>query len=236
MIFKNKSRYKPLYKKFIRLRKNVQNKKKLNLRLLRKKKWRLLNIFLKRQSRKRKKNFRSYNINSFSIRKYGASLRRKFLFNLLNKQRISLFYGSIKNSSLKKLVVSFKFLKKKKLYFIKILERRLAAVLYRSGFTKSFRESRLFINHGHVLVNGKTIFKSNYILKKGDTVKLSCKLHTKIRYNVLSHNVWPYPTNNLIVNFKTFHIIIFNESSINELYNKFPCFLDINNLRNYYYK
>ena len=115
MIFKNKSRYKPLYKKFIRLRKNVQNKKKLNLRLLRKKKWRLLNIFLKRQSRKRKKNFRSYNINSFSIRKYGASLRRKFLFNLLNKQRISLFYGSIKNSSLKKLVVSLKLKKKKKL-------------------------------------------------------------------------------------------------------------------------
>ena len=35
---KNKSRYKPFYKKFIRLRKNVQNKKKVSLGFFKKKK------------------------------------------------------------------------------------------------------------------------------------------------------------------------------------------------------
>ena len=37
MLIKTKSRYKPIYKKFIRIRKNVQNKKKLTLGFLKKK-------------------------------------------------------------------------------------------------------------------------------------------------------------------------------------------------------
>lgn len=38
MVIKSKSRYKPLYKKFIRLRKNIQNKKKVTLGFFKKKK------------------------------------------------------------------------------------------------------------------------------------------------------------------------------------------------------
>lgn len=38
MLIKIKSRYKPVYKKFIRLRKNVQNKKKVSLGFFKKKK------------------------------------------------------------------------------------------------------------------------------------------------------------------------------------------------------
>ena len=93
------------------------------------------------------------------------------------------------------MVVSFKFLKKKKLYFIEILERRLDSVLYRSCFTKSFRESRLFINHGHVLVNGKTIFKSNYILKKGDTVVYESTVYPGVTRNVCIPQLLPKKKN-----------------------------------------
>ena len=237
MINKSISRYKPIYKKFIRLRKNVQNKKKVNLRLFRKKKWRLLNIFLRRQLYRRKKNFRSYDLDSYVLRKYGSNLKRKFLMSLLNKQRISLFYGLLKNKSLKKTVnlsKSVKFKIKNKYSFIEIFERRLDSVLYRTHFTKSFRESRSFIKHGHVSINGKKKLKSNYLLRQGDKITLSFKLYPVIRYNILSCNIWPLPSNNLVINYKTFQILFLTTLDFKSTFNTFPCFLDTHSLSRYY--
>jgi len=74
----NYTKYKPLYKKFIRLRKNVQNRTKLNLGLLKKKKWNLLNNYLRRLGRRRKKNFRLYNLDSYHIKKYGSFFKKNF--------------------------------------------------------------------------------------------------------------------------------------------------------------
>ena len=78
MSIKTASRYKPLYKKFIRLRKNVQNKRKVSLGFFRKKKWKKLNQFLRTQTYRRKKNFRAYDITTYHIRKYGSKLKKKF--------------------------------------------------------------------------------------------------------------------------------------------------------------
>ena len=102
----NYTKYKPLYKKFIRLRKNVQNRTKLNLGLLKKKKWNPLNNYLRRLSRRRKKNFRLYNLDSYHIRRYGSFFKKKFLLDLLSKQRLSLFYGNLTTFYLKKLISS----------------------------------------------------------------------------------------------------------------------------------
>ena len=41
---------------------------------------------------------------NYHIRKYGSKFKRNFLINLLNKQGFSLFYGSMKNKYLKKIV------------------------------------------------------------------------------------------------------------------------------------
>merc|ERR1712177_176991 len=96
VLIKIKSRHKPLYKKFIRLRKNIQNKKKVSLGFFKRKKWKNLNKFLRRQTLRRKKNFRAYDLTSHNIKKYGSKFKKRFLMNLLNKQSFSLFYGSIK--------------------------------------------------------------------------------------------------------------------------------------------
>lgn len=239
MLNKTKSRYKPIYKKFIRIRKNVQNKKKLTLGFLKKKKWKNLNKFLRRQTLRRKKNFRVYDLTNYHIRKYGSKFKRNFLMNLLNKQGFSLFYGSMKNKYLKKIVsiLKTKSSKKKihKVYLlINMIESRLDTVLYRSHFTKSMRESKLFISHGNISVNNRIIFDSNYITNKGDTIATSSKIKSVVRYNVLSSNIWPIPPENFIINYKIFSICIIGESYINNLCNKFPYHISLWKIINYY--
>ena len=55
---------------------------------------------------------------------------------------------------------------------INLLERRLDAVVYRMKFVPTIFAARQFVNHGHVLVNGKRVNISSYRLKDGDTVEV----------------------------------------------------------------
>ena len=40
--------------------------------------------------------------------------------------------------------------------FLTLLETRLDNIVYRLGFTKTRQAARQFVNHGHLLVNGKS--------------------------------------------------------------------------------
>ena len=54
-----------------------------------------------------------------------------------------------------------------------LLERRLDNVAFKLGFGSSRRQARQFINHGHVLVNGKRVSIPSYIISTGDVVELA---------------------------------------------------------------
>lgn len=54
---------------------------------------------------------------------------------------------------------------------LKILERRLDNVIYRSGFAASRAAARQWVRHGHVHVNGRKINVPNYQVKPGDTLR-----------------------------------------------------------------
>ena len=54
---------------------------------------------------------------------------------------------------------------------IGLLERRLDAVVYRAKFVPTVFAARQFVNHGHVLVNGKKVDIPSYSVKEGDIVK-----------------------------------------------------------------
>src|SRR5690606_36221678 len=58
---------------------------------------------------------------------------------------------------------------------IGLLERRLDAIVYRAKFVPTVFASRQFINHGHVLVNGKRVNIPSYLLKDGDVVEVKPK-------------------------------------------------------------
>ena len=53
-----------------------------------------------------------------------------------------------------------------------LLERRLDAFVYRAKFVATMFAARQFVNHGHVLVNGKKANVPSYRLKEGDVVEV----------------------------------------------------------------
>jgi small subunit ribosomal protein S4 len=55
---------------------------------------------------------------------------------------------------------------------IGLLERRLDTVVYRAKFVATMFAARQFVNHGHVLVNGKRVNIPSYRVKEGDVIEV----------------------------------------------------------------
>ena len=55
---------------------------------------------------------------------------------------------------------------------IALLESRLDAIVYRAKFVPTVFAARQFVNHGHVLVNGKRVNIASYRVKVGDIVSV----------------------------------------------------------------
>ena len=53
-----------------------------------------------------------------------------------------------------------------------LLESRLDAIVYRAKFVPTVFAARQFVNHGHVLVNGKRVNIASYRVKPGDVVSV----------------------------------------------------------------
>ena len=58
---------------------------------------------------------------------------------------------------------------------VQLLERRLDAVVYRLKFVATIFAARQFVNHGHVLVNGKRVNIPSYKVKEGDVIEVKEK-------------------------------------------------------------
>ncbi len=55
---------------------------------------------------------------------------------------------------------------------IGLLERRLDAVVYRMKFVPTVFAARQFVNHGHVLVNGRRVNIPSYRVREGDEIEV----------------------------------------------------------------
>jgi len=55
---------------------------------------------------------------------------------------------------------------------LQMLELRLDNIAYRLGFASSRKAARQFVNHGHVLVNGRKSSIASRVLKAGDVVEV----------------------------------------------------------------
>jgi small subunit ribosomal protein S4 len=69
---------------------------------------------------------------------------------------------------------------------LRMLEQRLDNVVFRGGFASSRNQSRQWVRHGHVTVNGKRVSIPSFQVRKGDVVQLSPKARNGI---VLRHNI-----------------------------------------------
>ena len=52
------------------------------------------------------------------------------------------------------------------------LEQRLDSVLFRTGFAPTIFAAKQYINHGHILVNGKRVDRSSYQVREGEVVSI----------------------------------------------------------------
>lgn len=59
---------------------------------------------------------------------------------------------------------------------LQALETRLDNVVYRLGFAKTRFQSRQFVGHGHILLNGKKVNIPSYQVQIGDIISLSPKM------------------------------------------------------------
>lgn len=100
----------------------------------------------------------------------------EFGVQLREKQRAKAMYGILE----KQLVRLVRTVEKQKgesgEMLIGLLETRLDNIVYRLRLAKSRFQSRQFVSHGHVLVNGKKLTIPSYHVKEGDVVSLSPKI------------------------------------------------------------
>lgn len=64
---------------------------------------------------------------------------------------------------------------------IGLLERRLDITIFRMNLVPTVFAARQFINHGHILVNGKRVNIPSYLLREGDEVEV----HDRAKQNVV---------------------------------------------------
>ncbi len=92
--------------------------------------------------------------------------------HLYEKQKVRFMYGL----SEKQLRNTFK--KATKMHgviginFLILLESRLDNLVYRMGLANTRRQARQFVNHGHILVNGKKVDIPSYSAKVGDEISV----------------------------------------------------------------
>ncbi|MEN8721262.1 MAG: 30S ribosomal protein S4 [Alphaproteobacteria bacterium] len=96
-----------------------------------------------------------------------------FGLQLRAKQKLKGYYGSITEKQFRR---TYDEAVKKRgdtvENLIGLLERRLDAVVYRAKFVPTVFAARQFVNHGHVLVNGKKVNIPSYRVAPGDVVEV----------------------------------------------------------------
>lgn len=106
---------------------------------------------------------------------HGPRLRRKiseYAAGLNEKQKLRYMYGLTE----KQFRRTFEQAKKQRgvtgEIFLMLLETRLDSVIYLLGFAKTRRQSRQFVAHGHIKVNGRKLDIPSYTCKPGDEIEV----------------------------------------------------------------
>lgn len=107
---------------------------------------------------------------------HGQARRRRlsdYGTQLQAKQKLKSYYGDITEKQFRNLYTEASRRRgDTSENLIGLLERRLAAVVYRMKFVPTVFAARQIINHGHVLVNGKRVNIPSYKVREGDLVEI----------------------------------------------------------------
>ena len=89
------------------------------------------------------------------------------------KQKLKGYYGDLTEKQFRKIFTEAERVKGDTgEMLVGLLERRLDAVVYRAKFVPTIFAARQFVNHGHVLVNGKRVNIASYRVSEGDIISV----------------------------------------------------------------
>lgn len=108
---------------------------------------------------------------------HGTSRKKlsEYGIQLAEKQKVRIMYGLTEKQFKKTFEAAGK---KRGIHgtnLLIMLESRLDNIVYRMGLAKTRRSSRQIVNHGHILVNGKSVDIPSYQVKPGDVVSVKEK-------------------------------------------------------------
>lgn len=121
---------------------------------------------------------------------HGPTARRGKTSNykegLNEKQKVKFFYQVREAQFLRMYVKASSMGGNKGENLFQLLERRLDNMVYRMGFAPTNRAARQLVAHGHILVNGKKVDRSAYLVDIGDKVSIrdKSKNHLQIQESV----------------------------------------------------
>ena len=116
------------------------------------------------------------NARSYGPGQHGQRRKQKisdFGLQLRAKQKLKGYYGNLTEKQFSRIYEEAARRKgNTSENLISLLESRLDAIVYRAKFVPTPFAARQFVNHGHVLVNGKRVNIPSYRVKVGDVVQV----------------------------------------------------------------
>jgi small subunit ribosomal protein S4 len=92
------------------------------------------------------------------------------------KQKLKGYYGDLTEKQFRKIYAEAERVRGDTgEMLVGLLERRLDAVVYRAKLVPTIFAARQFVNHGHVLVNGKRVNIASYRVAEGDVISVKEK-------------------------------------------------------------
>jgi small subunit ribosomal protein S4 len=116
------------------------------------------------------------NARSYGPGQHGQRRKQKisdFGLQLKAKQKLKGYYGNLTEKQFSRIYEEAARRKgNTSENLISLLESRLDAIVYRAKFVPTPFAARQFVNHGHILVNGKRVNIPSYRVKVGDVVQV----------------------------------------------------------------
>lgn len=92
---------------------------------------------------------------------------------LIAKQKMKFYYGNVSEKQFHKYYVeAVRRGGDSAENLVGLLESRLDNLVYKAKFASTVFAARQFVNHGHILVNGKRVNIPSYMVKAGDVIEI----------------------------------------------------------------
>jgi small subunit ribosomal protein S4 len=111
---------------------------------------------------------------------HGAKRRKMsgYALQLAAKQKLKRYYANMNERQFRRMYEEATRLRGDTAEnLIGLLERRLDMVVYRMNLAPTIFAARQYVNHGHVLVNGRRLNIPSYLCREGDTIEIAERSH-----------------------------------------------------------